>query len=113
MSKANDYFYQPNFAPEGTDDWIYLDWQKRPDLTYTFINLRPFTTYKFRVNLKTINGNKVTIYNSTSMAKTTTMPAMPSKPKWIAVNQTSARYVIFRKSVFPFNKVLFNRSVRN
>ena len=59
-SKANDYFFQPTFAPEGTDDWTYLEWQKRPDLAYIFSNLRPFTTYKFKVNLKTPNG---TVYN--------------------------------------------------
>ena len=91
MSQAHEYLYQPTFAPEGTDDWTYIEWQKRPDLTYTFTDLRPFTTYKFKVNLKTPNGS---IYNSTSMTKTTTTPAMPSKPKILSLDQTSQGLVL-------------------
>ena len=45
--------YQPGFAPEGTEDWTFLPWQSLPDRSYTFTNLRPFTTYKLVVNLKT------------------------------------------------------------
>ena len=63
----------------------------RPDLSYTFTKLRPFTTYKFKVNLK---SGKV-VYNSTSMAKTTTSPAMPGKPAFLDhLNQTTSNFVL-------------------
>ncbi len=90
-SHSNDLEYQPGYAFEGTQDWKWQPWQKIPDRSYTFSNLRPFTTYKFRVNLKTSEG---VVYNSTKQAKTTTSPAMPTKPSLYDVAQTSSNLVL-------------------
>lgn len=60
-------------------------------MTYTFTNLRPFTTYKFRVNLRTESN---IVYNTTSYVKTTTSPAMPSKPSIYEANHTDSSIVL-------------------
>ena len=85
-----DYEYQPGYAPHGTEDWHWHAWQQIPETTWKFVHLRPFTTYKFRVNLR-YNG---VVYNGTDVAQTTTSPAIPSAPIITDINQTNAGLVL-------------------
>ena len=75
----------------GTHDWRFEEWQKLPSQSFTFKNLQPFTTYKFAINLKTEHG---IVYNGTHYAKTTTMPAMPTKPNIFQISQSSTNVII-------------------
>ena len=75
----------------GTNDWTYEAWQKLPLQSYIFKNLQAFTTYKFAINLKTEKG---VVYNSTHYAKTTTMPAMPTKPRIYKVSQSGTNIIL-------------------
>jgi hypothetical protein len=35
--------YQPAFALVGEDKWMFHDWSKMPDMSFTFTGLLPFT----------------------------------------------------------------------
>ena len=37
MGHAGDYYYQPGFAPQGTEDWHFADWQKIPQTSYRYL----------------------------------------------------------------------------
>ena len=90
MAHAGDYEYQPGFAPHGTEEWHWHAWTKIPETTWKFQHLRPFTTYKFRVNLRSHGF----VYNGTSTAQTTTSPAIPSAPRITNLEQTNAGLVL-------------------
>jgi len=71
-------------------EWHWHAWTKIPETTWKFQHLRPFTTYKFRVNLRSHGF----VYNGTSTAQTTTSPAIPSAPRITNLEQTNAGLVL-------------------
>lgn len=91
MSNTRKLDFQPGYAPAGSDQWTYLAWQKCPDLTYTFSNLLPFTTYQFVINVRTENG---AVYNGTNIVQATTSPDIPSAPTLIDVHQDGNSVVL-------------------
>ena len=100
-----DIFLSSGYAPQGTEDWHFSNWQKIPQTSFRFIHLRPFTTYKFVVNLKTPEG---VVYNGTGVAQTTTSPAIPSAPQITNINQTNAGLVLYWTTPGSTNGALKN-----
>jgi hypothetical protein len=91
LSDISTLMFQPGFAPARTELWTFKSWQRRPDLSYTFTDLQPFTTYQFVMNLMTDQGK---VYNGTTRVQTTTSPAIPGIPHLFDVSQKNYDLVL-------------------
>eukprot|EP00095_Tigriopus_kingsejongensis_P005304 maker-scaffold337_size202799-snap-gene-0.21 protein:Tk05304 transcript:maker-scaffold337_size202799-snap-gene-0.21-mRNA-1 annotation:"sortilin-related receptor" len=83
----NDWEFSPGYSVQGINHWIFMDWAKISDYSFTFKNLYPATTYNITVNIR----EGAHLYNFTNFALATTAPYRPTPPVITSVSQEGSK----------------------